>query len=169
MKRPIIVPTKANCSSQEGVDTRCKLNLRAKRLKILSLFVILLCVGSSIVFYKEVQADNGGIIRIAGDKNLPPFEFITESGSFIGFNVDIMNAVSIETGLFFEFYPMTWNEALLALMNGEVDAIQGMKYSEARAKQYLFSKPYFTSSQGIFVLKDDYSIYNLKDFWKIAK
>lgn len=126
--------------------------------------VMLLCICASFVFIEAIRAEkNENIVRIAGDKNLPPFEFVTESGSFIGFNVDIMNAVSIETGLIFEFYPMTWNEALLALNNGEVDAIQGMKYSETRAKQYVFSKPYFTSSQGIFILKDNYSIFKLED------
>lgn len=126
---------------------------------------LMLVFCSLITLGEDVQADGteGHVIRIAGDKHFPPFEYVTESGSYIGFNVDIINAVSIETGLFFEFYPMTWNEALLALENGEVDAIQGMKYSKERAQRYLFSKPYFTSSQGIFILKDNYSIYQLED------
>jgi len=103
------------------------------------------------------------VIRIAGDINFPPFEYYAQSGVYTGFNVDIMNAVSLETGLQFEFVPLPWNEAINALHRGEVDALQGMKYSPARDKIYDFSEPYFTSSQGIFVRKQNVSIFQIAD------
>ncbi|WP_409344701.1 transporter substrate-binding domain-containing protein [Paenibacillus sp. MBLB4367] len=101
-------------------------------------------------------------IRVAGDNRFPPFEF-EANGTFQGFNVDIMNALSIETGISFELYPMPWSEALKALESGKVDAIQGMKHSKERASLYSFSEPYFTSTQSIFVLKDNYSVRSLDD------
>lgn len=103
------------------------------------------------------------VIRIAGDNQFPPFEYLTESGVYTGFNVDVMNAISIETGLKFEFYPMPWNQAIKALHEGKVDAIQGMKYSKERDKIYDFSDRYFTSTQAIFVRKDNLYIRQLKD------
>ncbi|MDF2644281.1 MAG: histidine kinase [Paenibacillus sp.] len=102
------------------------------------------------------------VIRVAGDNWFPPFEFEV-NGTFQGFNVDMMNALSIETGITFEFYPMPWSEALKALEAGRVDAIQGMKYSKERASLYAYSEPYFTSTQAIFVLKDNYSVFSLDD------
>ncbi|MFY0546203.1 transporter substrate-binding domain-containing protein [Brevibacillus sp. H7] len=102
------------------------------------------------------------MIKVAGDNSFPPFEFL-QNGTYQGFNVDILNSVSIETGVSFEFHPMPWNEALQALEKGEVDAIQGMKYSRERAKIYEFSLPYFTSAQGIFVRKQNYSIFSPRD------
>jgi signal transduction histidine kinase len=101
-------------------------------------------------------------LRIAGDNRFPPFEF-ESNGTYQGFDVDMMNALSIETGITFELYPMPWSEALKALESGRVDAIQGMKYSGERADKYSFSEPYFTSTQSIFVLKDNYSVFSLAD------
>lgn len=103
------------------------------------------------------------MIRVAGDNNFPPFEYLSDSGVYTGFNVDIMNAVSIETGIRFEYYPMPWNEAVQAMRSGKVDAIQGMKYNQEREEIYDFSAPYFTSSQGIFVLKDNMYIRKIED------
>lgn len=110
-----------------------------------------------------VRIQQQKVIRIAGDNNFPPFEYFAQSGVFSGFNVDIMNAISIETGLPIEFVPLPWNEALEALRNGQVDAVQGMKYSPSRDKIYDFSKPYFISSQGIFVRKDNVHIVQIGD------
>ncbi|MBO8162804.1 MAG: transporter substrate-binding domain-containing protein [Brevibacillus sp.] len=109
------------------------------------------------------RADYQHVIRVAGDNNFPPFEYIGESGSYTGFNIDVLNAVSIETGLKIEYLPMPWNQALEALKSGRVDAVQGMKYSKNRDQVYDFSLPYFTSSQGIFVLKNNMYIYGIRD------
>jgi signal transduction histidine kinase len=133
--------------------------------KITALTILLLCA----VFFSPSQAIGNGeekdgkkVIKVAGDNNFPPFEFL-QNGTYQGFNVDILNSVSIETGVTFEFHPMPWNEALKALENGQVDAIQGMKYSRERAKLYEFSEPYFTSAQGIFVRKQNFSIFSPRD------
>ncbi|WP_349729356.1 transporter substrate-binding domain-containing protein [Peribacillus frigoritolerans] len=110
-----------------------------------------------------VHSEAQKVIRVAGDNNFPPFEYLSDSGVYTGFNVDIMNAISIETGIRFEYYPMPWNEAVQAMRSGRVDAIQGMKYNQEREEIYDFSAPYFTSSQGIFVLKDNMYIRKIED------
>ncbi|WP_249593953.1 transporter substrate-binding domain-containing protein [Peribacillus frigoritolerans] len=114
-------------------------------------------------FPSAVHSEAQKVIRVAGDNNFPPFEYLSDSGVYTGFNVDIMNAVSIETGIRFEYYPMPWNEAVQAMRSGKVDAIQGMKYNQEREEIYDFSAPYFTSSQGIFVLKDNMFIRKIED------
>ncbi|MGE7903237.1 transporter substrate-binding domain-containing protein [Peribacillus sp. NPDC094092] len=114
-------------------------------------------------FPSAVHSEAEKVIRVAGDNNFPPFEYLSDSGVYTGFNVDIMNAISIETGIRFEYYPMPWNEAVQAMRSGKVDAIQGMKYNQEREEIYDFSAPYFTSSQGIFVLKDNMYIRKIED------
>ncbi|MCK2005669.1 transporter substrate-binding domain-containing protein [[Brevibacterium] frigoritolerans] len=114
-------------------------------------------------FPSPVHSEAQKVIRVAGDNNFPPFEYLSDSGVYTGFNVDIMNAVSIETGIRFEYYPMPWNEAVQAMRSGKVDVIQGMKYNQEREEIYDFSAPYFTSSQGIFVLKDNMFIRKIED------
>ncbi|PHD74414.1 histidine kinase [Bacillus sp. AFS043905] len=126
---------------------------------VLTVYLFLFCCFFPSAAHSEAQK----VIRVAGDNNFPPFEYLSDSGVYTGFNVDIMNAISIETGIRFEYYPMPWNEAVQAMRSGKVDAIQGMKYNQEREEFYDFSAPYFTSSQGIFVLKDNMYIRKIED------
>lgn len=104
------------------------------------------------------------VLVIAGDENYPPYEFV-DSGdkSFRGINNDVMLAISIETGVEIKLVPMEWEDAKTALLNGEVDAIQGMTKSESRENLYSFSKPYIKNSQVIFVRADTNYINDIKD------
>ncbi|MED4751717.1 transporter substrate-binding domain-containing protein [Brevibacillus choshinensis] len=135
--------------------------IRVKKIGIGLLIGMVLLMIMGMTIPSEVHQEK--VIRIAGDNNFPPFEYFAQSGVFSGFNVDIMNAISIETGMRIEFIPLPWNEALEALRNGQVDAVQGMKYSPARDKLYDFSAPYFLSSQGIFVRTDNMHIFEIGD------
>lgn len=103
------------------------------------------------------------VIRIAGDRAFPPFEYVTDTGAYQGFNVDLMNAVGIELGLQIEFVPMHWADALEALNNGDICAIQGMTRTPAREPLYLFSDAYLTYSNAIFVPVGEYGIASLDD------
>lgn len=128
--------------------------------------IVFLFFSFLIIFWTtSIHAGSEGekTIRIAGDRNFPPYEYLSKTGVYSGFNVDVMNAISIQTGIKFEFVPMPWNEAIQALHDGKVDAIQGMKYSVARDKLYDYSKSYFTSIQAIFVRKDNVRIRKLED------
>ncbi|KRE32740.1 transporter substrate-binding domain-containing protein [Paenibacillus sp. Soil724D2] len=127
-----------------------------------AMFAATFCFPFFVGAADDTPSEMRQVIRVAGDNWFPPFEFEV-NGTFQGFNVDMMNALSIETGITFEFYPMPWSEALKALEAGRVDAIQGMKYSKERASLYAYSEPYFTSTQAIFVLKDNYSVFSLND------
>lgn len=102
-------------------------------------------------------------IRIAGDINYPPYEYVDENGIYKGFNVDIMRAIAIDLGIDIEIIPMKWDEALLALQKGEIDAIQGMTRSGIRQEKFDFTEPIVTNSQAIFVHKDTSYILRLED------
>lgn len=103
------------------------------------------------------------VIKVAGDESFPPYEFLESNGIYRGFNVDIMNAIAVETGVHIEIIPMEWQEALNALGDGEVDAIQGMTKSLNREKVYLFSDDIVTNSQVIFVLNNTETISDVSD------
>lgn len=103
------------------------------------------------------------VFKIAGDSNFPPYEYIDENGNFTGFNVDIMRAIALATGADIQFYPMEWNEACDKLKNGEVDIIEGMKYTKDRDKIYDFSDAYLENSQSIFVLSGTEDINSFED------
>lgn len=116
-----------------------------------------------LLFPVSSQAAPGHTIRIAGDENYPPYEYVDDNGMYKGFNVDIMRAVAIELGLDIELLPMTWQEALVALENGQVDAIQGMTKSKIREERFAFTEALVVNSQAIFVRKETNYVTELKD------
>ena len=127
-------------------------------IQILIVVSILIINTTSISFALEKE-----VLRIAGDNNYPPYEFIDKDGNYRGFNVDMMRAIAIELGIDIELIPMSWQEAMEALEKGEVDAVQGMTKSSIREEKFEFSSPLVTNSQAIFVLKDTNYISSLKD------
>jgi len=101
------------------------------------------------------------VIIIGGEKNYPPFEYIDEEGEFRGFNVDLMKALALQIGIDIKLVPMDWVDAHISLQNGEIDAIQGMNYNDARFTMYDFSEEYLKNSLVCFVRKDDTEVLGL--------
>jgi len=101
--------------------------------------------------------------RVAGDSQFPPYEFVDADGVYKGFNVDMLKAISLVTGLEFEFFPMKWEDAYYSIERGQADIIQGMKESEERKSKFLFSDSLLLNSQSIFVLDNNADINNERD------
>jgi signal transduction histidine kinase/ABC-type amino acid transport substrate-binding protein len=110
-----------------------------------------------------VEGRGNEVIRVAGDVNYPPYEFMDQNGIYRGFNVNMLNAVFLELDMDYELIPMKWEDALQALRQGEVDMIQGMIRTPEREGYYLFSEPLVTNAQAIFVRKDNQFISALSD------
>lgn len=123
-------------------------------LLFISILVPLLLFSPPYNTYAAVKDTPDRTIRVGGDNNYPPYEYVDANGIYKGFNVDIMRAIGIELGLDLEIIPMTWNDARVALQQGKVDVVQGMTYSPARGKIYDFSMPLVTNSQAIFVRRE---------------
>lgn len=123
-------------------------------------------VFNTITFFGETDSIT---LRIAGDRNFPPYEYIDEHGEYVGFNVDIIRAIALSTGINVQFYPMEWQETSEKLQAKEVDVIQGIKITKEREKYYDFSDAYLENSQSIFTLIDT-EIEKLQDlsFQRVA-
>ncbi|MDU1444053.1 MAG: transporter substrate-binding domain-containing protein [Clostridium cochlearium] len=137
-----------------------------KKKIIIILLLIVSVVGVYVIFQKKQNYKKEydySLIKVAGDYNFPPFEYISDNKNYTGFNVDIIRAVSLTCGLEVQFYPMDWDEACKKLKNGEIDLIQGMKKTQEREKEYDFSKPYFQNNQSIFILNENLDISKYED------
>lgn len=136
--------------------------LKVKRqLKIVSIFIL-----SMILFGVKMTSAHADdvTIRVAGDNNYPPYEYMSENGVYEGFNVDIINAISRETGLDLELVPMDWEDAISALENGQVDVVQGMTITDYRDIVFDFTEPIVVNSQSIFVRTETSFISDVDDF-----
>lgn len=102
-------------------------------------------------------------LRVAGDIRFPPYEFLDSDGVYKGFNVDLLKAISLVTGMEFEFMPMKWEDAFYSIERGQADMIEGMKESDDRRTMFNFTDSLLLNSQSIFVKNDYYSINNNSD------
>ena len=84
---------------------------------------------------------NENSIKIAIDKNLPPYSYI-ENGKLVGFNIDLLKAMEDYTNFTFDFVPGNWDQCMLWLQNGEVDALMAMVPTPQRNKSFAFTEVY---------------------------
>lgn len=138
---------------------------------IIPIIIILAIVGLFFVHINSgremklinTHSSNKLKIRVAGDNNFAPYEFIDERGNYSGFNVDIMKAIADVMDVEIELIPMTWSDAIDALTSGEVDAIQGMSKTEVRSSTYAFTQPTIINYHAIISLKDNEYINSIDD------
>ncbi|MCK9445018.1 MAG: transporter substrate-binding domain-containing protein [Tissierellaceae bacterium] len=102
-------------------------------------------------------------IRVSGDNNYPPYEFIDDNDNFRGFNVDIIRAIAIELGIEIDLVSNSWEDTMDLLKKGEIDAVQGMTITPEREKTYDFTDEIVMNSQSIFVLRSTENISSLDD------
>lgn len=131
-------------------------------LPALFIKVALLCMVFSLA---SLQASERRVISVAVDNSFPPYgymENIDGERVFMGFNADILKAVSLATDHEIMIHPMSWESAVRALERGDVDAIAGMKYDRKREAKYDFSEGYMLNSLAIFVQKNTWDIQGLE-------
>jgi signal transduction histidine kinase len=107
----------------------------------------------------QTKAITNDVIKIAGDENYPPYEFVDKNGYYRGFNVDIMKAISVNLGIDIDIVPMKWQDALNALESKEIDVIQGMTRSRDREEKFAFTEAIVKNSQAIFVRSETDNIF----------
>ncbi|WCN12662.1 transporter substrate-binding domain-containing protein [Marinomonas mediterranea] len=119
----------------------------------------LLALISLLVFAGTVDAKtrehhlSKRVITIGADYNYPPYEFADENGEPTGYTVDITHAIAEVMGFDVEITLTDWRHAYEGLKTGQFDVLQGIAFSEERAKSILFSSPHSIANQSIFARK----------------
>ncbi len=106
---------------------------------------------------------NDGIIRVGGDHDYPPYEFLNEDGEPDGYNVEMTRAIAEVMGMQVDIRLGDWNRMRQALETGEVDVLQGMVFSSERADKYGFSPSHAIVHQSIFARKGEGEARELSD------
>lgn len=101
------------------------------------------------------QVKHRGVIRVGIRSDNPPHSFTDDSGKWIGFDVDIANAVAQDLGVRLEPVKVDELTRISYLQNGRIDlAIASISKTTKRAAQVDFSETYFFSKQS-FLVPDD--------------
>ena len=93
-------------------------------------------------------------VIIGGDYGYPPFEFLDDRGRPAGFIVELTQAIAREMDMDIQIRLGPWSETVQALVNGDIDAVQGMFYTDERSRTLDFSTPHMVSYYVSAVHKD---------------
>ncbi|MGK7956846.1 MAG: ABC transporter permease subunit [Crocosphaera sp.] len=129
-------------------------------LSLVSLLLIILLNGHSNAITTEAQ-----VLKVATEPTFPPFEMLDQQGdSLEGFDIDLIKAISTETGLKVELISLPFDGIIPALQAQTVDvAISAITITPQRSQTVSFSRPYFKSGLAIVVRKDNQDIKGFDD------
>ena len=108
---------------------------------------------------ETVVSHDASVLVMGTNATFKPFEY-KEAGQVVGFDVDLARDISKDLGAELKIEDMSFDGLLPALEGGRIDiAVAGMSVTEERAKNALFSEPYYQATQRI-VVPENSKIFN---------
>lgn len=106
-----------------------------------------------------------GTISIATEGNWSPYTYHDEkTNELTGFDVELGRLIAEALGVEAVFEETDYDSILAGVESGRYDlGINGITYTDERAKSYNFSKPYMFDRTILIVLKDNTSIKSFED------
>ena len=129
-----------------------KNNISMKKMVVVA-GIILVCTIPSL--FAQAQSESANTISFAGSGGYPPFNYITDSGDVIGFDVDVAQEIADRLGRTMEYKTTAWDGIVEGLRAKRYDAILGsMGITPEREERVDFSIPYYYSGPQLIVRKD---------------
>jgi len=97
-----------------------------------------------------------GVLMIGVEIGYPPMEYFDEDGKTpIGFDIELGKALASKLKLEAEFVDTAWDAIFAGVNTDKYDCIMSsVTYTEERAANFNFTKPYIVNSQVLIVRKD---------------
>ena len=112
------------------------------------------------------SAKNSDTITFGTNAEFPPFEFVASNGvigQYDGIDMAIAKQIAEKNGMTAEIENMEFDSLLIALENGQIDAvIAGMTVTDERKEEADFSTPYYEATQ-VLIVKEDSDIKKASD------
>ncbi|MEY4635809.1 MAG: hypothetical protein RJA55_1607 [Acidobacteriota bacterium] len=109
---------------------------------------------STVAQRARVEAQSAKVeptaLVFGGDREFPPYEYLDESGTPQGFNVELIRALAREAGVAIEIRLGTRDERVAAFESGQTD-VMFLSYSDERAARYQLLDQTWTLSQVIMM------------------
>ncbi len=129
-------------------------------LLILTTFLTTACAAGSATASssKLEEAQAAGKIRVGVRFDNPPLSFIDDGGNWIGFDVDLTDALAQEMGLTVDRVKVDETTRISFLQEDKIDmAVASMNHTRARDAAVDFSITYFWDNQSFLIRKGSYS------------
>ncbi|QXE90074.1 transporter substrate-binding domain-containing protein [Geomonas subterranea] len=127
------------------------------------LLLIVLGLTASGVHAEPPPGRDLSVIVVGGNSNYPPYQFLDKNGHPAGYIVDLTKAIARVMGMQVEIRLDDFGKILKELDSGDIDILEGLSYSEARAKEYDFSTPHSIIVQAIFARKGTPAVKSLEE------
>lgn len=134
-----------------------------KPVVMLAAALALICVHTASLLAVEIDATPPAAIVIGGDRDYPPYEFLDKNGKPAGYNVELTRAIADVMGMQVEFRFGGWSEMRTALINGSVDVLQGISYSDERTRTLSFSPPHTIINHAIFARRETLPVSSVEE------
>jgi polar amino acid transport system substrate-binding protein len=139
--------------------------------KIVVVVLVVLVAVSSLFAGGGKQQSGGltiksGTLMVGMEIGYPPMEYFDSDGKTpIGFDVELANALADKMGLKVEYVDTAWDGIFAGVDTGKYDCIiSSVTYTQERAQNFDFTKPYVANSQLLVVRKDsDFKPKTLED------
>lgn len=141
--------------------------MKFNKFNVTVIMVLALLLGAfSASAFAESALDKvkkAGVINVGNSPDYPPFESIGDGGERIGFDIDLLKAITEKMGVKIHWVTMEFAAIVTAVQSGQVDmGMSGFSVTPERANQVGFSSPYFASGQ-VLVVRNDSDIQSVAD------
>ena len=134
-----------------------------KKVAVILSMVMLVC---GLAACGGGSAKDSGTITFGTNAEFPPFEFVASNGvigQYDGIDMAIAKQIAEKNGMTAEIENMEFDSLLIALENGQIDAvIAGMTVTDERKEEADFSTPYYEATQ-VMIVKEDSDITKASD------
>lgn len=104
------------------------------------------------------KTNNGTSLKMGFDPSFPPMGFRDDDGKYVGFDIDLAEAVVAELPEYskLELVPIDWDSKDAELSSGNIDVIWNgfTMHTGTRDTDYTWTKPYMKNQQKIVVKAD---------------
>ena len=98
-----------------------------------------------------------GVVRVGVRNDNPPVSFLDEDGEWVGFDLDLAEALADELGVELELVPVDGTTRISFLESGQVDmSVASMNHTRSRDEAIDFSITYFWDNQSFLVRTGEY-------------
>ena len=118
-------------------------------------FLVLLALICSFSLFASGAGEDDGY-TFATNANWPPLEYVDENGDIVGFEIDLIKAMSEVTGVPMDYVNTSWDTIFAGLANGQYDGIaSGVTVTEERKQTIDFSTTIYQVTQSILTKKEN--------------
>jgi len=124
--------------------------------KLVASLLLSVCAFASIAQAGVIDdAVKRGTLRVGMDPTYMPFEMTNERGEIIGFEVDLLKAMTKAMGVKLELVSTSYDGIIPALLTDKFDMIgSGMTLTQERNLRINFSEPFIVVGQTLLIRKE---------------